>query len=348
MSENADTAVASAVERLVADSVLSPDQGAAVLREFTAEYHPPATAGDGRATVADGEATATNGEVTAAGRGPAARWSILAEVGGYIGAAFVVAAIAALIGPTWDRCSTLVKVGVLGGPGLLLAACAFAVAATMPGGWSWHPAGQTGPRRRLAGLLTLAAGGLLAAAVAVTTEHHGDRVYPVALLVLWGVGYALCRGPLLHLGSAAALVAAIFAILAPADDLRLPALVLVLAGAGWATLAALTLLDERDIGFLAAGVMVFVGAELFARSRPAAAGYLLLAVLAAVALTGYVRSQRVSMLAVGAVALGVVVPQAVVDYTASSLGVAGALLVCGLSIVAVSAFSLHLRRTVGA
>jgi hypothetical protein len=271
--------------------------------------------------------------------------SALIEVGGYVGAAFVIAGATAMVAPNWEDFSALTKLAILAGPALLLLICGYALAAAMPGGWAIHPGEQTGSRRRLVGVLVLAAGGLLAGASTVVLNDHVDRVWPLALLAFWGIGYLVCRGAVLHLAVGAALTWSIFATINPSDgDLRTSGAVLVAAAAGWAVLTALRLIDEHDLGYIVAGVMAFTGAEFVASDDPVILGYLLLAAIAVVGLGGYLRSRQLSALGVGAVTLAVVVPQAVIHYTDGSLGAAGALLVCGLSIVAASALGLRLHH----
>ena len=111
------------------------------------------------------------------------------------------------------------------------------------------------------------------------------------------------------------------------------------------------ILDERHLGLVSAGALFFVGAEMLTtdaateRSWANVAGYILLSLLAAAGLVGYVRTRYVGVLAVGVIALATVVPQAVIDYTDGALGAAGALLLIGLSIVGASLVGVRLRST---
>jgi hypothetical protein len=73
-----------------------------------------------------------------------------------------------------------------------------------------------------------------------------------------------------------------------------------------------------------------------------------LAGVALAGLAGYLALREVALLAAGAVALAVVVPQAAIDYSDGALGAAGALLVSGLSIVAASVVGLRVRKAVPA
>ncbi len=291
--------------------------------------------------------------------------AILAEVGGYVGAAFVVAAALALVGPGWDNFSQSGRIAVLAIPAALLLIAAVAIAAGTPGKWTVRPtatdddessaAGSSAGDvvasaavRRLIGVLVLAGGGLLGGVTAVILhDADSDRWIPLAPLLVWAVGYALCRGVALHVGTAAALTWTVLVNIDVNLDERFPlsGLVLVLAAAGWAALARYRLVQEQALAIAVAGVMAFIGGEIAAASEYEGLGYLLLALLAVVGLGSYIRTHELSALGVGAAALAVVVPQAVIDYTEGSLGAAGGLLISGLSVVAVSVLAARLRRS---
>jgi non-ribosomal peptide synthetase component F len=150
MSDKAEAALAATLTRLQGATALTQAQADAVAREFTAEYTQPIE--------------------RAERENP--RWSsILGEVGGYIGSAFVVAAAIALVSPDWDHLSKPWRVGVQAGPALLLLICGVMLAATTPGGWSVNPVRRSGPRRRLVSVLTVAAGGLFAGAASVVAPE---------------------------------------------------------------------------------------------------------------------------------------------------------------------------------
>jgi hypothetical protein len=281
-------------------------------------------------------------------------WSlILTEVGGYVGAAFVTAAAIALVGPNWDRFSQPVRVGLLAGPALLLLLAAFSVVTGQVGGWSVRAVAAerhrlTGPRRRLVSTLVLAGGGLLGAATAVLVQDTASVDHWISLvpLAVWGTGYLLWRGVGLHLGTSAALAWTALSVLGGDLDDRWPlsGLLLVLAGVGWAALTRRRMVAEQMLGIAVAGVMAFTGGENVVFSDYEGFGYLLLGLLAAGGLFVYLRTRELGALGVGAGTLAVVVPQAVIHYTDGSLNAAGALLVSGLSVVAVSVLASRLRR----
>jgi hypothetical protein len=326
MSDKAEVALAATLSRLRASTALTEGQAEAVAREFAAEYQ----------------------SVEAAEPGSWVRSSVLSEVGGYIGTVFVVAAAAALVTPKWDDLSEAFRVSVLGGPGLLLAIFAIVLAVTTPGGWQINPVEHGGPRRRLVSVLLVSGGVLVASAASVTSPDNAERIVPLVLFAISGGGYLFCRGVLLHLGTGFALAWSILALSNPSFEANgvVPGGVLILAGGAWAALTLFDLVVEKDLGIAVAGAMAFIGAEMIIVDYRAWLGYLLMTGLAVLGLGGYIRTQRLSALAVGAVSLAVVAPQALIDYTGDSLGTSGALLVCGLSIVAASALSMRLRKSV--
>jgi len=330
-----------ALARLVSRGTLTPEQADAVLAETLGPAAVPAR--------------------TSRPRGPRRAWtSVLAEVGAYVGGAFVVAAIAVFTGQGWHRIGTAGRLFVFGVPAVLVLLAAAGVARATPGGWSVHEREGTGPWRRLVATLVLGGGALLGGFTGVianaarphTSEGAGvATVVTGTMLAVWALGYLVCRSPLLHLGCAAAAGATVISGLNWVDPGVGPAAIglgLLVLGAVWAGLSLTGVLDERTLGVIAAAVMGFVGAETMAQggSVARAVGYLALAGIAVAGLVGYVSTRLVAVLVVGVVALATVVPQAVIDYTGGALGAAGALLVVGLSIVGASVIGLRLRRDV--
>jgi predicted membrane protein DUF2157 len=358
MNDRAEPVLATTLERLVETGTLTRAQADAVRADFRADQLVAAPA-DAAPTV---PAQERPGSSRPPQEPPDASWSLLlTEVGGYIGAAFVVAAAMALVGSNWEQFSVAGRVGLLTGPAAFLLLAAVALRTSAPGGASLRdciPTGHThlsaetdhlesGPRRRLISALILAAGGLLGAAAAVLSEDTGpDRWIPLVPLMVWGLGYLLCRGIVLHLGAAGALTWTCLTVLDTGGDYRWASggLLLVAAAAVWAALAARKLVEERTLGTAVAGVMAFIGGESVVASDHEALGYLLLGLIAVAGFTGYIRTRELSALGVGATALAITVPQTVIDYTEGSLNAAGGLLISGLSVVAASVLAGRLRR----
>jgi hypothetical protein len=327
--------------RLVAAGTLTPEQAEAVRAELGIG-HPDRVAGAARAV----EGTAGAAPVD---RGDTPWTAILAEVGAYIGAAFVGGAAVALTGPSWDDLPTTTQFLLLAGPALLLVVAAVAVALSVPGRWSPREAQPgTGPRRRLVSALVVVASSLAAGAAAVVAplEHTGTAAALTGLAVA-GLGYVACRSPLLHLATAVGALGALYAVwddagwYGPATGIAI-----VVLGVAWAALSLAGVLAERALGLGVGAVLVFVGGETLVVESSTAGdvlGYGVLVALVVAGLGGYVLLRQVPLLVAGAFTLAVVVPQVVLDYAGGELGAAGALLLSGLSIVGASVLALRLR-----
>lgn len=331
------TPLEQALARLVADGTLTGDQARAVAREVAAL---PATAAPQAPHAPSRD------------RDRPAWTTLVAEIGGYVGGAFVLAAALVLVGPNWDRFGTLARTAILGVPGLVLLAAAAGVLATTAGGWPVHHRRGTGPRRRLAAALVVVGGALAAGAVVAAgpTSSRWDAVVWFATATAVGVaGYAALRQPLLHVATAgAAAGAATTLAVEVVGDWRWQNVAsgsaLVVLALAWLALAFGGALAEAGLGLTVAGVVAFVGGEVLALGENLEwAGFAVLALTAVAGLAGYVRTRHVGVLVVGVVALATVVPQAVVHYTNGELGAAGALLVTGLSILGASVLGLRLR-----
>lgn len=319
--------------RLVAAGTLNQAQADAVRREL-----------------ADVPAGATPQE-----RRPA--WlSLIAEVGGYVGAAFVFAAIVALTGPSWDNLTQGTQISLLAGPAVLMLVAAAGVAAAAPGRWTASPpAGDGGARWRVVSALVVVAGVLLGSAGVVIADDGSRAELAAAALPALAVGvlgYLACRTSFLHIAVATAAVTSVFGVSELLIDnpatATAPGLATLVLGAAWAALAAGGVLAERTLGLVTGGVIAFIGAETMIVDSGDAArafGYVALFAIAVAGLGGYMIRRQVAVLAVGAAVLAVAVPQVVLDYSEGALSAAGALLISGLSIVGASAVGLRVHRT---
>jgi len=305
-------ALAAALARLVTEGTLTVTQARAVTRQVRSELrrpHAPAPAA-GPPPVEEGD-------------GPS--WSLLAaEVSAYSGGSVVLGA--ALVGghAAWSHLAAPGRAALLAGPALLLSLAAVAIARTVPGGWQVRPdrdpePGVSATRRIVGALGGLAAvlGGATAAVAADGLGQGGDRAalaFAGTAFLLAAAAYARCRSELLHtlLGLGAPALALTGLRASGWYGERSTGWVVVAVGAAWGAATLGHVLSERGLGFGWAAVLVFVGAELLTTTRPATAGYALLALLAAAGLVGYARSRSLTLLAVGAATLAVLVPQAIV------------------------------------
>lgn len=333
-----------ALDRLVTSGQLTADQAAAVRGEFDA------------AAGVNAPSTADRQPIGAAGQPPSWR-AILPEVGGYVGAAFVVAATVVLVGPHWDDLSEAGQVLLFALPAALLIGAGVLIARSAPGGWTRHAGPVAAGRRRVVAVLLTFGAGLGAGAVGVAAGPDGmDRaVFTSAAVLLLGA-YLFCRSALIHL---AALLAVTFTTVSWTAwwaferwDLDNPSLAVGLAlgavAAGWAAVSVTGGFDERRLGLMGAYAVGYAAAQTVAvgseSSLVATLGYLGLVGLAVCGFVGYVRSKFVGHLVVGVVALATVVPEAVLDYTDGAFGAGGALLLVGLSIVGASMLGFRVHQ----
>jgi hypothetical protein len=332
--------VSTALDRLVLARTLTTGQARAVLSQLmeprgAAPLGPPPCLTPPLSIAADGDA---------AGHRP---WvAVLGEVGGYVGAAFVLGGCVVLGGSNWDSLARTTRLQLLGLPAVVLTLVALLIGFTTNGGWSVRPRPGILARRRLvATLATLAA---VLSATAVQQVVDGPNEALAAMGTATGVslvGYALCRTNLLHLAlgvSFASTVAELISRISGNWDNT--AWGLVAAGLIWVALATWRVLDERTLGELVGAATVYLGGEVLAVDRGLAAGYLVLGLVAVAGLIGYLRTRRVPLLVVGVVALATVVPEAVSHYAGGTIRVGGTLLVTGLSIVSASMLGLLLHH----
>lgn len=323
-----------ALDRLVAAGRLTAGQA----REIRAEYAAsPARRGEARPGVHS--------------------WrTVLPEVGGYVGGAFVLAAALVLVGPRWDTLSRTLQISVLIVPAVLLLAAALLISQTSPGGWTPQAGTVPAARRRAVAVLWIVATILGAAGAGVIAgPDAADRVASATAAIMMLGGYAFCRTALTQ---SALLLSCAFTVISwtvwSARELTgtenasvLIGVALAVLAAGWLVAAGTGLLAERAIGLVGGCAVAFAAAEILAVGGgspvPTAAGYLLLLLLSAGGLFEYVRTRMIGLLVVGVAALATLVPQAILDYTNGAIGAGGALLLIGLSIIGASVMGFRLR-----
>jgi hypothetical protein len=268
----------------------------------------------------------------------------LAELAGYIGGAFVLAAAGIFLGTQWASLATAGRVGLLAG-----IAVALVVAGGLVGPGHLEPV-----RRRLAGVLFTGAAACAAGAVGVLSDHLGAGETPTllgvfgTLAVLSLLGYLVCPTVVGQLGVAAGLSAAV-PLLLDLAGVRSSALVglgLFLAGVVWLLAAERGVWREVACARVLGCALALSGAQLavFVDDDQRWAGYLLLALVAAAAFVAYVARPAWPYLALGVVAVTLVVPEALLDWTDNALGPAGGMLVTGLALLGASLVGFRLRR----
>lgn len=297
--------------------------------------------------------TPPRGEHSAAPRGPGR--GRLAEIAGYLGGAFVVSAAGVFLATEWGTLSQVERVGILAGAALLLGLAGVAIAALGPGVDEVRSGGEP-VRRRLAGVLLVAAAVSAGSAVGVFTEIRmaepfGPVPYAVGGLtvaVLALAGYVLTPTVVGQAGTAAAAVFALAWfhewVLAGEDPVVL-GLSMVTLGVVWLVVAERGWWRET-----ATGRVVGVGLALLGAQWPAIeSSWVAYVALGAVALAGfglYLVRPAWPYLAAGVAGVTLAVPQALLDLTEGSLGPVGALLATGVTLLAASLAGLRLRREV--
>lgn len=285
--------------------------------------------------------------------------SQVVEVVAYLGAALVLAAGSLLALDTWSSLGLGGQVALLAVVTLVLGVGGAGVALTERGTARREPRHDT--RRRLAGALltgaALAAGGL----VAVVLERGLDVSYAdgpggtdlVALatwLVVLGaaaVGYRLAPtafGLVVALGSAVGVVASLLAGLDGTAGTVALGLALVGLGLGTLVLAERRVVHEASLARVLGGLLVLAGAQwpvLEDGTRTLA--YLLTAAAAAAGAAAYLRTGAWPYLGLAVVAVTVVVPEAVSDWTGGGLGAIGAVLLTGITLLLASGTAAVVR-----
>jgi hypothetical protein len=284
----------------------------------------------------------------------------LVEIAGYVGGALVLASVGLFLAQQWDNLSDTAQVATLATAAVLLAAAGLVVT-RVGGGYAEMRFGGDEVRRRLSAALLV--GGAFAAALTVgrvtdlvVEEQFSDWPFFVgalAMALLAVVVYAFVPSALGQLVIAAAGFMAIlngWTLAGQMDDRTLlPGLSILVFAVLWLVVAEVPAwFRERTV---ARGIGVALA--LFGAQMPMFGGEynaVAYALTAAVALAGfalYLRTAAWPYLVAGVLGITLVVPEAVIDWTDGSLGVAGGVLVAGLTLLGASLAGFRMRREVG-
>jgi hypothetical protein len=279
----------------------------------------------------------------------------MAEISGYVGAAFVVGAAGLFFADAWDSFGRGEQGGILAGIAVLLAAAALVLVRTGGGARRpTEPAQQV--RRRLGSVLLTGAAGAAGFAVGVlvndpatyTEDSRAVLAGALAALAVAVAGYRLAPSVAGQLGAAVAAFTAVLAGLdlrGDADALRIGGLVLLL-GLAWLLLAERGVWREDESARVIGVTLALVGAQLPLFDDHASVGYVATAAVGVAAFARYVLRPAWPYLAGGVVALTLAVPEALADWTDGSLGSAGVLLATGVTLLVASLVGLRLRHEV--
>ena len=278
-----------------------------------------------------------------------------AELAGYVGAAFVVAAAIIFFASQWPGLSEGQQVALLAGSTLVLAAAGLAVG-LVGQGLAALRAGEDAVRRRLAGVLFTAAAVAAAGTVGLqvsTTADPSDTTAPMlafgTMAVVSLLGYLLAPTVV---GQAGAAFGVMLAAPTGTDKLGLAdtvalGLVWLVIGVGWLALAERGVWREVATGRVIGCLLALVGAQsaVFV-TEDRWVGYVALVGVAVGAFAVYVARPAWPYLATGVVAVTAVVPQVLLDWTDDELGPAGVLLATGVTLLVAALFGLRLRKEV--
>lgn len=255
----------------------------------------------------------------------------LVEVAAWLGAALVLAAAGLFLADGWSDLGRGGQAAALGGIAVLLAGAGLL-------------ARRPAHTRRLAGGLLSAAAVSLGFAVGLAV----DAVVGTPWSDWPGVAGALtvaAAGALAHrlvpgVAAQLAVIAGLFAAvpstfqLAGLDTEQWAWATEVALAGGWLLLAERGILSDRVVAVALGSSWALVGAQLpVADGEQAWVGYLLTMLVALTGFTAYLRTARWPYVAVAVLAVTLVVPEAVTDWTKGSVGPAGAVLLAGLALL---------------
>lgn len=279
----------------------------------------------------------------------------LAEIAGYVGAAFVVGAAILFFANEWPDLSLGAQVGILLALAAVLLVGGGATVATAGGRVAVRDPAQD-VRRRLASVLLTGAAVATALGVGVLlnerwdNEQLGVMTATASGLVVALVGYLLAASTVGQLAIATAafvMVPSGLASLTDADVSPVAFGTIVLAiGVVWLLLAETDrwreLLSARLIGL----GLTLVGSQIPNAGDHPWVGYTLTGLVAVAAFAGYLQRRAWPFLAAGVLGLTIAVPEAVYDLAGDSLGAAGVLLAAGLTLLVAALLGLRLRQEV--
>jgi hypothetical protein len=321
-------------ERLVSEHVLTPEQARLVLDALKQETPPPSAPAH-----------------TTTARAPwAARF---AEIGAYLGAALVAAAGAVVIGQQWGDMTYAVRVGVLGLTTLVLVLAALGVV-LFRGSRAWEDLPNGDTLRRLAGtLFTLGAGAAFGTVmVAMLSEQAAVSEFEAgrATFIAAGTAFAIlvvariqAVSALALFGAMVGMVAGVLAMTTQDDEYSVRAMqwVLLATGLTWALVATYSrLLRNRTLGTALGLALALFGGTVVADNPWSQR----IALLALVGITLGVYLTRPSWPYITAAILAAVL--LTVTWVGEAVGAALALLSAGVVVLVLAggALFLHVRR----
>jgi hypothetical protein len=318
------TRVRIAVDNLVKQGVLDPDQAAPVVAAVTAAL-----------TERDVEPD---------------RRRRFSEIAGYAGGAVTAAATLLLLRQAWADFSRPGRTMLLFGLMLVLTGAGVVIGGGTPQRLRAVGADEHSARRRLVGTLFVLAAASAAGAAGTASERHGGLQASFVGLIVAAAGYLLVPtlvGQLACWAGALGLTLSLIDEVADGAQAVVSGVAVIALGIIWAALARLEVLTEPYVGLGVGAGTALLGAQLvLTDTEYRMLSYALTAAVAVACFLGFLRVRNWLVLATGVLAVVLVVPEALSDWTNGSVGSASILLVTGVALLAASALGLRLRREV--
>ena len=281
----------------------------------------------------------------------------LVEVVAYLGGALVLAAGALFLSEQWAALGFAPRVALLAMTTAVLLV-AGAVAAKVPAGEPELRDAANDIRRRLAGAL-LTFGALTAAfLVGLVLDHSGTYEYPgiywpavagaVVGVLVAAVGYRLAPTALGLVGILGGVLTLVMNLIDRIEwagsEGDTAGLMLFATGVAWLVLTELGVFREVTVARALGAATTLLGAQVPAIDGTHAwLGYALTLFVAVAGIVIYLRSVAWPYLAVSLLAVTLLVPEAVVDWTAGSLGAVGGVLIAGITLLLASYAGFRIR-----
>jgi hypothetical protein len=303
-----------------------------------------------RGVLDDSQAAQVTEAVTAAltGIAPVAPRARFAETAGYVGGAVTAGATMLLIAQTWDDLSRAGRGTLLAVIALVLVVAGAAIGGGTLGRLRALGQQEQSPRRRLLSTLFTLAAASAAGAAGAATDRHEPIAASIAGLVVVGLGYAVVPALIGQLGTWLAVVALVISGVDEAADENhgvFSGLALIALGIAWAALSRRNVFAEPYVALGVGAATTLLGAQLMLmESDQRNLSYALTALVAAGCFAGFVVVRNWLVLATGVLAVVLVVPEALNDWTDGGIGGAALLLMAGVVLLAASGLGLRLRQ----
>ncbi len=278
-----------------------------------------------------------------------------AELAGYLGGALVVSAAGIFVTAEWANLEHAQQIGLLVGSTALLGV-AGAILVLTGGGRGALREARGAVRRRLAGLLFTAMAGTAAAAVGLQTSHALQSrdstealLASLSFLVVSALGYLVAPTVVGQLGIAVGAFLTVPWALDENGDIAPVAfgLVVLAIGVAWLAMAERGVWRESASARVIGCTLALVGAQIpLFGSGDQWVAYAATAVVAGAAFGVFVVRPGWPYLATGVIGVTLAVPEALLDWTDGSLGVAGGLLIAGGTLLGAALLGLRLRHEV--